>query len=309
LNGEKRACIGKAMTMDISGVFPPVTTPFERSGRLDLKSFRENLRAYNRFRLHGYLVLGSSGEAASLEFEERIRLIETARKEIPSEKLLLVGTGAQSLQETLKLTRIAAANEADAALVLPPFYYRAAMTPEVLLRYYSELGRMAQLPIMIYSIPQFTGFQMTVTMIGDLSRKKNIVGLKESSGNVSYLAEIIESTAPQFQNVTGSALTFVASLLLGAVGGILALADVAPQECVDIFEDFKAGRLAQASRKQRVIMKLARTVTTRFGVAGLKAGVTVAGFQGGFPRAPLRPLTLQDRRAVRQIFQEMKSNW
>ncbi len=295
--------------INLCGVFPPLTTPFDRGGRLDLKAFRENVRAYSRFQLRGLLVMGSSGEAASLDFEERVRLIEAARNETPRDKVLLVGTGGQSLQETRKLTEIAARNDAEAALVVPPFYYKAAMTPSVLAAYYRELARTADLPILLYSIPQFTGYQFSIPMIAELSRCKNIIGLKESSGNISYFAEITESTAPRFQNLTGSALAFLPSLVLGAKGGILALANVAPQECIDIYEDFKAGRMAEAGRRQRVAMRLARRITTELGIPGLKAAVTISGFHGGYPRSPLRSLPIGIQRQIRTLFQEMKANW
>jgi len=297
------------MNLNLAGVFSPLTTPFNRSGRLDLKAFRSNLRAYRRFNLRGYLVLGSSGEATSLDFSERVKIIEAARQETPKEKVLLVGTGTQSLEETLKLTQAAASNEADAALVLPPFYYKPAMTTAVLFRYFATVARKAKIPLMIYSIPQFTGLQLDVALIGRLSRERNIVGLKESSGNLPFLAEILDSTSRRFQVVSGSALTFLPSLLLGAVGGILALADVAPRECVEIFEDYKAGNLTLASVKQKRVLKVARAVTARYGIAGLKAGVSIAGLDGGFPRAPLQALSRQDQRVIRQLYEEMKSNW
>lgn len=253
--------------------------------------------------------MGSSGEAVTLDFEERVGLMETARKETPDGKLLLVGTGTDSLRQTMKLNQVAAAVGADAALVLPPSYYKPAMTPDLLTEYYSTLARAAKIPILIYSIPQFMGYSMNVSMIAALSRKANIVGLKESSGNISYLAEIIESAAPRFQSITGSALTFLNSLLLGAVGGILALACVAPQESVEIFEEHQAGQIQRAAVKQRRVMKLARAITARYGIAGLKAGVSLAGFTGGFPRAPLRPLAREDQRLIRRLYQEMKRNW
>jgi 4-hydroxy-2-oxoglutarate aldolase len=297
------------MRIDLAGVFPPLPTPFDRSGRLILQAFRNNLEGYLRFRLRGFLVLGSSGEAGSLDFQERIKLMEAAREVVPEGRALLVGTGAQSLKETLELTRAASSIGADAALVLPPFYYKPAMTPSVLVQFFSTLAQAVRIPILIYSIPQFTGIQLTVSTVAQLSKKRNIVGLKESSGNVSYLAEIIESTQEGFQNITGSALTFLPSLMAGAVGGILALANVAPGECVEIFEDYKAGQLSLAARKQRAVMGLARAITARFGIAGLKAGVTVAGFEGGFPRAPLQPLSRQDQKVISTLYKEMRSNW
>ncbi|MFI5174519.1 MAG: dihydrodipicolinate synthase family protein [Terriglobia bacterium] len=297
------------MRIDLAGVFPPLTTPFDRSGRLNFSAFRSNLKAYNRFRLRGYLVLGSSGEAGSLDFQEKVKLMEAAREGTPKGKVLLVGTGAQSLKETVKLTEVAASMGADAALVLPPFYYKPAMTHSVLVEFFSTLARAVRIPLLIYSIPQFTGIQLNVSTVAELSKRQNIVGLKESSGNVPYLAEIIESTPRGFQNVTGSALTFLPSLMAGAVGGILALADVAPGECVEIFEDYREGRLSLAAKKQRAVMGLGRALTARFGIAGLKAGVSVAGFQGGVPRSPLRPLSHQDQKVISTLFKEMKSNW
>jgi 4-hydroxy-2-oxoglutarate aldolase len=297
------------MTISLAGVYPPLVTPFDRSGRLNLKAFRDNLRAYHHYGLRGYLILGSSGEAFSLSFEERVRLMETARRETPPEKLLLVGTGGQSLEETLRLTTVAASNHADAALVLPPFYYKAAMTPEILSDYYRSLARRVKIPILIYSIPQYSGYPLSVAMIAALSRERNIIGIKDSSGNVPYLAEIIESSSNRFQGLVGSALTFTASLAMGAVGGILALADVVPQECVEIFRAYQTGDLRAATRKQRAVMKLGRAVTSRFGIAGLKAGVTLAGFHGGYPRSPLQPLLNKDRDSIRILYKEMKSNW
>lgn len=297
------------MRIDLAGVFPPLTTPFDRSGRLNLQAFRNNIRDYNHYALRGYLVQGSSGEAFSLDYEERIRVFETARKEIPPDKLFIAGTGTQSLRETLQLTQVATSIGADAVLVLPPFYYKPAMTPETLEAYYTTLARAARIPVLIYSIPQFTGYSMSVATMVTLSRQRRIVGLKESSGNVSYLSEIMEVVTPRFQCLTGSALTFFAALTLGARGGILALANVAPQESIEIYQDFKSGRFSSAAMKQRRVMALARSITAGFGVAGLKAGTSLAGFEGGYPRAPLRPLSQKDQAVIRYLFQEMKLNW
>ncbi|MDD5541707.1 MAG: dihydrodipicolinate synthase family protein [Acidobacteriia bacterium] len=297
------------MPISFGGVYPPLVTPFERSGRLDLKAFRENLRGYHAYGLRGYLVTGSSGEAFSLTLEERVRLIETARRETPADKILLVGTGTQSLQETIRLNQVAASNEADAVLVLPPFYYKSAMTHEVLLDYYRSVAKKSKIPVLVYSIPQFTGYSFSVSTVAALSRVKNIAGMKESSGNVSYLSEIIDSCSPGFQSLSGSALTFTAALGMGAVGGILALADVAPRECVEIFAAYRRGDFETAIDKQRKVIALGRALTARYGIAGLKAGTTLAGFQGGYPRSPLRPLPQKDQAVIRALFKEMRSNW
>jgi 4-hydroxy-2-oxoglutarate aldolase len=292
------------MTVRIEGVFPPIPTPFDSHGNVAYQKLIENLERWNAYDLDGYVVLGSNGEAVYLNTAEKLRVWQEARQAIPPDKLLIAGTGCESTRETIQLTQGAAEAGADAALVVTPHYYAGKMTPDSLTRHYYALADAAPIPIMPYNVPKFTGVDMSADLVARLAQHPNIIGAKDSSGNVAKLADVVRQTGPEFQVLAGSAGFFLAGLTLGAVGGVMALANIAPRQCIDMYQLFQAGELREAARLQRRMVPVNAAVTARFGVAGLKAAMDLLGYYGGPVRPPLLDLDEGEHETLKAILVE-----
>jgi len=287
------------MPIELKGVLPPIPTPFREDGEVAYDKLAANLEQWNRTDLSGYLVTGSNGEFAALTEHEKLRIWEVARKHIPAQKRFLAGTGCETTRETISLTKQAASAGAEAALVVTPWYNKGAMKSRELVAHFTAVADAAPIPILLYNVPQFTGVTMGSDAVAKLAEHPNIIGMKDSAGAMEMFAEYIRVTPPSFQLFIGSALSFYVALCLGARGGILALANIAPQECVLIQRLFEDGKQEEAKRLQLRLLPLARTVTSRFGIGGLKAAMTIRGYYGGPPRPPLLPPTAEEVEAVR----------
>ncbi|HVA00874.1 MAG TPA: dihydrodipicolinate synthase family protein [Terriglobia bacterium] len=288
----------KEIIGNIKGIFVPALTPFNRRGEIDLAAFRQNLRAYLKKGVGGVIVLGSTGETPYLTEREKLRLLEAARAIIRPPQLLVAGTGLESTPQTIALSREAIARGADALLVLTPAYYKAYMNPAVLERHYQTVADALRRPILIYSIPQFTGIHMEPSTIGRLSKHENIAGLKESSGNTEFLQAILQRSHPKFRVLVGSPLIFVEALQAGAAGAILGNANYVPEVYVKIYDYFCRGEMEAARKLQQRLEPAVREVNVRCGIAGIKYAADLCGYRGGAPRPPLLPLRPAERRMV-----------
>jgi 4-hydroxy-2-oxoglutarate aldolase len=293
------------MELRIEGILPPIATPFA-DGRVAHDRLRENLERWNKTGLVGYVVFGSNGEAVHLDQEEKLAMVDTAKQNLPQGKLLIAGTGCQSTEETVRLTNLAAERGADAALIFTPHYYKAKMDNAALNKHYVTIADRAHIPILIYNVPQFTGISVPPGLVASLAEHPNIIGIKDSSGNIAQVGEMIATTPspPSFHVLAGSAGHLLPALALGASGGILALANIAPKECCKIFEDFRRGKHAEAKDLQLKLLAANKAVTAGFGVAGLKAALDMVGYYGGDPRPPLLPLGEEQRNELRKILEK-----
>lgn len=280
--------------MDLPGTFPPLVTPFREDGGLDLSAFESNLERYLAYDLTGYLVLGSNGEAQALNEDEKLQLVRAARR-LSARRKLLAGTGLESTQATIALTKKAADAGADAALVLTPSYYKAQMSVDVLRRHFEEVAEASPIPVLLYTVPQFTGLPCPPDLPRALAAHQRIAGMKESSGDVGLMSRILASVAPSFSVLCGSAAVFYPALCLGACGGVLAVACCAPRPAAALFRAVERGDHSTARRLQEALTPLATAVTSTHGIAGLKAAMDVAGFRGGWPRRPLVPVPVSTR--------------
>ncbi len=291
-------------TLSLRGVFPPLTTPFRTNGDVDYDAVVENVIKYQEFDLAGYVVLGSNGEGVYLTEEEKLRVLKAVRQTMSDDRVLVAGTGCESTRATIDLTRKAADVGADAVLVVTPNYYDTKMTPEAMIRFFSDVADASPIPVAVYNVPQNTHVDLAPATITRAGEHPNIIGTKDSTGNVTKLAELVRLAPPGFQTLVGTANAFLSGLLLGVVGGVLALANMAPQECIDMQRLFEAGRLDEAAELQRRMVPVNTAVTGRFGIAGLKAAMDMVGFRGGAVRAPLMDLGEADRETLRQILVE-----
>ena len=288
----------------LGGIFPPVPTPFDAAGNVALQALVENLERWNGYGLAGYVVLGSNGEVVYLTEEEKLRVWQAARQAIPSDKVMIAGTGCESTRQTFRLTERAAEAGADVALVLTPHYFDAKMTASSLIQHYQAVADASPIPVLLYNVPKFTHVDMDVEAVACAAQHPNIIGLKESGGNIAKLAEVVRLTGPDFQVLAGSASFFFAGLTLGVVGGVLALANVAPQQATDIQRLYQEGRWEEAAELQRRMLPVNAAVTARFGVAGLKAALDMLDYYGGPVRAPLQDLDEVELGALRDVLAE-----
>ena len=274
--------------MSLRGVVPPLVTPFHPDGALDLTAFEANLESLAAQDLAGFLVLGSNGEAASLDEGEKLSLVQAARR-LSSGRFLLVGTGLEGTSGTIALTRRAADAGADAVLVLTPHFYKSRMTREALLCHFVAVADASPVPVYAYSVPAFTGLAWPPDLAPALAAHPRIAGMKESSGDIALLGRIVSSVPSAFEVACGNAPVFYPALCTGAAGGVLAVANCAPRPAIALQRAFEAGDHARARRIQQALTPLALAVTTGHGVAGLKAAMGLVGMRGGAVRAPLLP--------------------
>jgi 4-hydroxy-2-oxoglutarate aldolase len=289
---------------EIRGVIPPVITPFTESGEVDYAALVSNLARWNRTALAGYLILGSNSEFVYLSEEEKVRILEVTREHIPRDKVLIAGTGCEATQATIALTRRAADIGADAVMVVTPSYYKPHMRPHVLIEHYRRVADASPVPVFLYNVPIFTGIVLDPDVVGRLAEHGNIVGMKDSAGNMAVFAQYLQVSPREFLLFVGSGPVFLPALSLGARGGILAFANCAPEACLHLNTLFHEGKLDEAREQQLMLLPAMRAVTTRFCIGGLKAAMDMLGFRGGWPRPPLLAPTGDERRAIRRALEE-----
>ena len=274
------------MKQALQGVIPPVVTPFADE-ELDLEAFRANIARWDQTGLSGYLVLGSNGENVFLDDGEKLDLVAACRETAAADKIVMAGTGCESTRATVRLTARAADAGADCALVITPGYYGGQMTPARLEAHYLAVADAATIPILLYNVPKFTGLNLAPAVVAKLAVHPNIVGIKDSSGDVGQLIQIRRRTPEEFAVFVGAAGAFYPGLCVGAVGGILAVANAAPELCVALHERFRVGDREGALELQRALMDLTPLVTSVHGIGGLKAAMAHRGYAAGNVRGPL----------------------
>jgi 4-hydroxy-2-oxoglutarate aldolase len=287
--------------MTFASVFPPMPTPFA-SGEVDTRAIAHNIDRWLRAGLGGIVALGSNGEAPFLDETESDRVIDAARGSVPRDRVLIAGTGRESTRATIDATRRAAALGADAALVRTPSFFKARMTPDAFVRHYTAVADVSPIPVLLYNFPAVTGVNLLPDTVARLAEHPNIAGMKESGSDMAQIGALIHGAPEGFAIMAGAAPAFYPSLCIGARGAILALACVAPGQCMRVFDATMAGRHAEALEIQTRIMPLARLVTAVHGVPGLKAALDLSGYIGGEPRLPLAPV---NRAALNQIRAEL----
>jgi 4-hydroxy-2-oxoglutarate aldolase len=293
---------------NFKGIIPPMVTPFDESGAVRYDFFERNIDKYLEAGIEGFLVLGSNGESVYLEHNEKLKLIDAARKRVPPSMLLLAGTGVESTQATISLTKEAADRGADAVLIKNPFYFKGQMTFEVYMTHYTAVADASPIPIIIYNVPVFTGVPLQSKLVIELAKHPNIRGLKDSSGDVKLISEVAWNTpSSKFGILAGAAATLFPAMVSGARGGIIAIACAAPKATLALYRAFAAGDYKKAGEIQRIIAPAAGAVTGQNGIPGLKAAMELEGLQPGLPRRPLLPLKPEQREELVRVFRKMSS--
>jgi len=291
--------------MAISGIFPALVTPFEPDGAVSLRGVRENIRRYNQTAVAGCVVLGSTGESVMLSREAADSVLAASIEVAAPAKLLIAGTGAESTSETIARTRRAADLGYAAALVKTPYYYKPVYKAETFIRHYRAVADASPIPVLLYSVPQFTGITLETPEILTLAAHPNIVGIKDSSGNIQRAAEIVAGARPDFQVLTGGAAVIYPALAVGARGAILALAAALPEKCAELFLLFESGRHEQAKALQLELAVASKRIVSEQGIAGVKYAMDLRGYNGGLPSLPLLPLAEEKKQAIAAVISQL----
>jgi 4-hydroxy-2-oxoglutarate aldolase len=293
--------------MKLQGIYPPITTPFDHSGNIYAAKVEHNIEKWNRTKLSGYVVMGSTGESVMLTPDEKCTMWELVAKYAAADKLLIAGTGVESVRETVCLTNRAAEMGYKAAMVRTPHYYKNLVNrSDAQTLYYRAVADQSRIPLIIYNWPQATGVDIPVDAVCAIAEHPNVIAIKESSGNLEKVMQMIREVPDGFQVLVGSAPTLWPSLLMGACGAILAYANAAPYSVIAIWEAYRTREEAAGLDWQNRIGRASALVTTKYGVPGLKYAMDLNGYYGGPPRLPLTNPAPQAKQEIEEAFRDLK---
>lgn len=297
-----------AHSLKLNGIFPALTSSFDHAGRLWKNKVLHNVSKLNDIALSGYVVCGSTGETPLLGTDERIQLMSWIPEANGKGKILIAGVGAESVAETVRMAKEAESLGYNAALVLTPFYYRLQMyRPETQALFFRAVADQSKLPVLLYNIPQVTGYKLLPETVAVLAEHPNIVGMKDSSGDLETLEQTVRAVPPDFQILSGSGVNFGDALKLGASGAILAIANAIPYACVTVWEAFRTRQHEAAQDWQARLLPAARIVATQYGIPGLKYAMDLNGYYGGPPRLPFVPPSPQEKAHIERLMGELRS--
>jgi 4-hydroxy-2-oxoglutarate aldolase len=295
------------MSLRLQGIYPPITTPFDHAGNIYATKVQHNVEKWNRTALSGYVVMGSTGESVMLTTEEKVTMWELVAQHAAPDKLLIAGTGMESVRETVCLTNRAAEMGYKAAMVRTPHYYKNLVNrAEAQMLYYRSVADQAKIPLIIYNWPQTTGVDIPVEAVVGISEHPNVIAIKESSGNLEKVMQMVREVKHGFQVMVGSAPTLWPSLLMGACGAILAYANAAPYSVIAIWEAYRTREEAAGMDWQNRIGRASALVTSKYGVPGLKYAMDLNGYYGGPPRLPLTVPTEAAKKEIEEAFRDLK---
>ncbi|XP_026866290.2 4-hydroxy-2-oxoglutarate aldolase, mitochondrial [Electrophorus electricus] len=297
-------CAGQ--TLDISGIYPPIVTPFTQKGEVDYQSLYKNLQKYNNIPFKGLVVQGSNGEYPYLSTEERIEVVRRVKQALPKAKLLMAGSGCESTKATIQMSENMASAGADCLLVVTPCFYHGRMDGSALIHHYIQVADSSPVPIVLYNVPASTFLDLPVSAVIELSQHPNIIGIKDSGGDITRIGLIVHKTRSQdFQVLAGSAGFLMASYTVGAVGGVCALANVLGQEVCELAQLCTSGEWDKARKLQYRLIEPNIAVTRKFGIPALKQAMEWFGYHGGVCRSPLQPLSEVQ---LKQLHTDFSSN-
>lgn len=288
------------MTFKPKGILPALVTPFTDDGKaVDEERLRILVRRCIELGVHGVVPCGTTGEFVNLTIEEKKHVIDTVIDEVNGKVPVIAGTGASGTEQALEMTKYAKDAGADAALIVTPFYLKP--TNRGIYEHYFTIASKVDFPIILYNIPQCTGVQLTWQMVEDLAQIPNIVGLKDSSGQLKYILAVLEKVRYKINVLCGHDEVVVAALAAGCSGAILASANVIPDIWVQIYNNVKNGELQKARELQYKVQKMARIIAGS-GAVGTKAALNMMKIKVGPVRKPLSvggELTYEAREELR----------
>ena len=289
------------MSKKLSGIAAPISTPFV-NGEIAYDRLRSNVQKYSETALAGFFALGSNGESMFLSESEKLKVLEVVLQEKADHQIVMAGAGYESTRQTISFSNQVAEMGADFVSILTPSYFKKRLTDEAMIGYYTEVADAVPIPVIAYNAPGFTGMTLTPKVVEVISRHPNVIGLKDTSkGNISTYLSVAGN---DFDILSGTVSTLFESMLLGAKGGVVSLANAFPAPCCELYEACKAVDLDKARRLHYMLIKLNKSVSGSFGVAGVKYAAEIAGYHGGDPRKPLLPITEEGRQSIKKAIKE-----
>jgi 4-hydroxy-2-oxoglutarate aldolase len=284
--------------VDFSGIYPALTAPFGPDGTVSLSDLKHNIHKYNGTDLAGYVVNGSTGESVLLSGEEADGILVTVKEAAAKEKKLIAGCGAEGTAETIRRSKRAAGLGYHAALIKTPYYYKPLYKPHTLLAHYRAVADASPIPVLLYSVPVFTGLALEASEIIALSEHPNIIGIKDSSGDVRRAAEVLAGVSLSFQVFVGGASTVYPCLGMGIRGAILALASALPEKCAALMQLFRTGQQEKARELHNILVGCSKLIVSELGIPGVKYVMDQRGYRGGLPRLPIQPLHEEQKKRL-----------
>lgn len=286
------------------GLLLPVTTPFDPvTGDVAPIDLRENLHRWSDAGVDGFVLFGSTGEGVLLDLAEKVSALEYAR-DVVGARMLIAGAGAEATRQVLAQARALADAGADAIIVQPPWYYGSSLGPDALRDHYLRIADGSPLPLLVYHIPKYTRVTLEAGLVEQLTRHENVIGLKDSSGDLKRLADFTETCGANCSVFVGNGTLLFAALEMGAAGGVVAAGLLAPAEFVRILQWHGTERAGRAGQLQEKLAPVHRGIVARHGVPGVKAALDLLGYAGGAPRAPITPLRERERQEVAEVLRE-----
>jgi 4-hydroxy-tetrahydrodipicolinate synthase len=289
----------------LEGMFVPNVTPFKIDGSLDEEALRTCVRFWVEGGVSGLVPCGSNGEAPYLSREERKSVIATVLDEVNGKVPVIAGTGSMSTRETILFTKDAKDLGVDAALVVTPFYFK--LSNKEMHEHFRAVLEAVDLPIILYSVPKFTGISLEPTVIAQLaSEYQNMVGVKESGGSLATIVETTRLVGDKISVLAGTAEVALPTLMLGGRGAVLAVANVSPKMCSSLYKAFGRGDYAEAGRMQRHLSHLNDVLVKRLNqLSAIKEALNLRGLPAGHPRKPALPLEDEERRNIENVLKVM----
>ena len=275
---------------ELTGIFPPMMTPFKDDQTVDLDAVKFNVELYNKTDIGGLMPLGSNGEFASLSDDESCAIVKAVADTFDKNKTIMVGVGRESAYHTVEFSKKVADLGAQYVSILTPHYFKGKMTQDALYGYYSYIADHSPVPTLVYNAPKFAAdIATSAELIAKLADHPNIVGMKDtSSEDITIFCDAAKGK--DFFVMAGSINKYLRGLEHGAVGGVLSVANYLPQACCEILPLFEAGKVQEASELSDSLKVLTNACSGKTGIAGSKACMTLLGFVGGIPRLPLLPV-------------------
>lgn len=293
---------------ELKGIYTPIITPFTVDEKVDYEAMKFNLDKWSKTDLDGIVVLGSNGEFVYLTMEEKLDVTKFVIDNFTKDKNIIVGTSCESTLETIEMSKKVADMGADAVLLLPPHYYKGGMKDEILYKYFTDVANESPVPVMIYNMPGNTGINLSSALIAKLAKHENIVGIKDTSGNIVQIAEIVRDTDEDFAVFAGNAGYLLPALAVGARGATLALANILPEDCCKLVALVKENKMDEALELQQKLIEINNFVTAKMGVSGLKHALNKLGYKGGYPRRPLVELNDDNKAALENVISKYMGN-
>jgi len=280
------------MPLSLAGVYPPLATPFNENEDIAFDKLHDNMMKLNQIPFRGCVVGGSNGEYTSLSSEERVEVIRRVKADLPAGRVLMAGSSCEGTRQTIELTKKMAEAGADCVLVLPPCYFKSAMTGAAMKKHFLAVADVSPVPVVLYNMPANTGLDIPPDVCIACADHANIIGLKDSGGDITRMSAIIHQTKGKvFEVLAGSAGFLYPALACGATGGVCAYANIAGADCCKLMDLFNAGKHDEARALNHSLIAANAAVTRKFGVPALKVAMEWCGYYGGPTRAPLLPLS------------------